>query len=128
MGWPLCIVLSIFCVDGKFVLITIPSFPHSWLIIGFVRRVTQSMSLEELFTFLEHQSSPMLTVGFMLLNLRFSLQCYVDHCLCLFSFDHIIVSYVELRLLITPLLCSNFSIYLHKAIVTTIPFPGKTSK
>ena len=43
-----------------FVVITIRSFPHSWLITGFVTRVTRWVSYmeQELFTLSEHLSSP----------------------------------------------------------------------
>jgi hypothetical protein len=48
-----------------------PSFPHSWLIIGFVTRLTQRVPLveQELLTRPEHLSSSRFLVGFVLLDL-----------------------------------------------------------
>ena len=43
------------------------SFPHSWLIIGFVTRLTRRVSLVEL-TLAEHLSSSTFLVGFALLD------------------------------------------------------------
>ena len=47
------------------------SFPHSWLITGFVTRLTRRVSLveHELLTLPEHLSSTPVFVGFVLLNL-----------------------------------------------------------
>jgi hypothetical protein len=53
-----------------FVVITIRSFPHSWLITGIVTRVTQHVPHveHELLTLPEHMSSPPVWVGFVLLD------------------------------------------------------------
>ena len=53
-----------------FVVITIRSFPHSWLITGIVTRVTQRVPHveQELLTLPEHMSSPPVWVGFVLLD------------------------------------------------------------
>ena len=49
----------------------VPSFPHSWLITGFVTRITRRVPLveQELLTLPEHMSSPpvFILVGFVLL-------------------------------------------------------------
>jgi len=89
------------------------SFPHSWLITGFVTRLTRRVPLveQELLTLPEHLSSPPFLVGlcysiysfmcmfcrslFVLLYLFIWLLC------CLFFFD--------IRILITPLVSSNSS-------------------
>ena len=61
LGWPLCNI----CVTNDhgyvpLVVNTIRSFPHSWLITGFVTRLTRWVSLveQELPTLPEHLSSP----------------------------------------------------------------------
>jgi hypothetical protein len=61
LGWPLCNI----CVTNDhgyvpLVVNTIRSFPHSWLITGFVTRLTRWVSLveQELSTLPEHLSSP----------------------------------------------------------------------
>jgi hypothetical protein len=50
-----------------FVVITIQSFPHSWLIMGFVTRVIRRVPLveQELLTVLGHLSSPSVLSGFL---------------------------------------------------------------
>jgi hypothetical protein len=47
------------------------SFPHSWLITGFVTRLTRRVPQveQELLTLSEHLSSPSVLVGFLLLHL-----------------------------------------------------------
>ena len=71
------------------------SFPHSWIITGFVSRLTRRMSLveEELLTFPEHLSSPPVFIGVRVTRSLASCVCFVDHCLsfCLFSFGHCVV-------------------------------------
>ena len=60
--WPRCV---------PFVVNTSLSFPHSWLITGFVTRLTWRVSLveQELLTLPKHLSSPSFLVGFVLLDL-----------------------------------------------------------
>jgi len=90
-----------------------PSFPHSWLITGFVTSLTWRVSLveQELLTLPEHLSSPRFLVG--LCYLIFSFMCMFCWSLfvllyfffwplcCLFFFD--------IRILITLLVSSNSS-------------------
>ena len=75
-----------------FVVILIQSLPYSWLITGFVTRLKLLVPYmeQELPTLLEH---PRFLVAFMLLDVYFSVYCFVDHCLSVwpFSFDHCIV-------------------------------------
>jgi hypothetical protein len=77
------------------VVITIRSFPHYLLITGFVKGVTGRMlhMEQELPNLPEHLRSPRMLVGFALLDLQFSIYCFVDRCLslCPFSFDHCFV-------------------------------------
>ena len=70
----------IMAVSYAIILWQIRIFPHSRLIIGFVTRVTRRVPLmeQELSTLLEHPSSPLHIVGFVLLNL------YVVFCRSLF--------------------------------------------
>jgi hypothetical protein len=63
--------------------------------------------LKELLTLPEHMSSPpCFIVGFVLLNLLFSVKCFVDSCLSVypFSFDHcVVLSVFDIRTLISRL-------------------------
>ena len=54
-----------------FVVITFRSFPDSWIIIGFVTRVTRRLPLveQELLTLPEHMSSPPVFYGLVLHDL-----------------------------------------------------------
>ena len=74
------------------VVIKIRSFPHSWLITGFLTRVTRWVPhvKQELPTLPEHLSSPRFLVRFVLFDLLFYVWCFVDRCLsfCPFSFGH----------------------------------------
>jgi hypothetical protein len=69
------------------------SFPHPWLITGFVTRLTRRMSLVDqgLLTPPEHMRSPPVLVGFVLLDML--CVCFVDRCLffCTFSFGHCVI-------------------------------------
>ena len=74
-GWPLWNI----CVTNdhgyiSFVVSTSRSFPHSWLITGFVTRLTWQVSLveQEMPTLLEHLGSPRFLAGFRLLDLQFT--------------------------------------------------------
>ena len=70
-------------------------FPHSWLITGFVTRLTQWVPLveQELLTLLEHLSSPPVFSGVHVTRSSVLCVCFVDHCLsfCTFSFGHGVV-------------------------------------
>jgi hypothetical protein len=89
-----------------FVVITTRSFPHSLLNTVFMTRVTRRVSLMELelFTLPEHKSIsgfsgvPVVPVF---------CYCFVDRCLSLFCWSLYCLSFLDLRLLITPLLSSN---------------------
>jgi hypothetical protein len=71
------------------------SFPRSWLITGFVTRLTRRMSLveKELLTLLEHMSSPPVFSGVRVTRSLVLYVCFVDRCLffCTFSFGHCVV-------------------------------------
>jgi hypothetical protein len=71
------------------------SFPRSWLITGFVTRLTRRMSLveKELLTLLEHMSSPSVFSGVRVTRSLVLYVCFVDRCLffCSFSFGHCVV-------------------------------------
>ena len=73
------------------------SFPHSWLITGFVNRLTWQVPLvgQELLTLPEHLSSPPLFSGVRATRSLVLCVCFVDHCLsfCTFSFGHGVVSF-----------------------------------
>jgi hypothetical protein len=96
LGWPLWNI----CVTNDHVYVplvvnTSRSFPHLWLITGFVTRLTRWVPLveQELLTLLEHLSSPQI---FRVVRVTQSLVlcvCFVDRCLsfCTFSFGHCVV-------------------------------------
>jgi hypothetical protein len=54
-------------IDMLFVIITIRSFPHSWLVTGLVTRETRQVPLVEHRNLPEHPSLPLLLVEFVLL-------------------------------------------------------------
>jgi hypothetical protein len=74
---------------------TSQSFPHSWLITGFVNRLTQRVPLveQELPTFPEHLSSPLIFSGVRVTQSLVLCVCFVDRCLsfCSFSLGHCVV-------------------------------------
>jgi len=71
------------------------SFPHSWLIIRFVTRLTRWVPLveQELLTIPEHLSSPPLFSGVRVTLSLVLCVCFVNRCLsfCTFSFGHCVV-------------------------------------
>ena len=90
LGWPLWNI----CVTNDhgyvpLVVNTSRSFPRSWLITGFVTRLTRRVSLmeQELPTLPEHLSGVRVTRSLVLYV------CFVDRCLsfCTFSFGHCVV-------------------------------------
>ena len=72
--------------------ITSLSFPHSWLITGFVTKLTRQVSLvkQELLTIPEQLSSPPVFNGVRVTQSLVLYVCFVDRCLsfCTFSFGH----------------------------------------
>ena len=71
------------------------SFPRSWLITGFVTRLTRRVSLveQELLTLPEHLSSPPVFSGVCVSRYLVLCVCFVDLCLFFstFSFGHCVV-------------------------------------
>ena len=71
------------------------SFPRSWLITGFVTRLTRRVSLveQELPTLPEHLSLPPVFSGVRVTWSLVLYVCFVDRCLsfCTFSFGHCVV-------------------------------------
>ena len=71
------------------------SFLRSWLIIGFVTRLTRRLSLveQELLTLSENLSSPPVFSGVRVNRSLVLYLCFVDRCLsfCTFSFGHCFV-------------------------------------
>ena len=71
------------------------SFPRSWLITGFVTKLTRWVSLveQELSTLPEHLSSPPVFSGVHVTRSLVLYVCFVDRCLsfCTFSFGHCVV-------------------------------------
>jgi hypothetical protein len=91
--WNICVTN-----DHGYVLLVVStsrSFPHWWLITGFVIRLTWQVSLveQELHTLPEHLSSPPIFSG---LRVTWSLVlcvCFVDRCMffCIFYIGHCVV-------------------------------------
>jgi hypothetical protein len=83
--------------DGYVPLIvnTSRSFPHSWLVTGFITRLTRWMPLveQELLTLPEHPSSPPIFCGVRVTQSLVLCVCFVDRCLsyCPFSYGHCVV-------------------------------------
>ena len=77
------------------VVYTSRSFPRSWLIIGFVTRLTWRVSLveQELLTLPEHLRPRPVFSGVRVTRSLVLCVCFVDRCLsfCLFSFGHCVV-------------------------------------
>jgi hypothetical protein len=71
------------------------SFPHSWLITGFVTRLTRRESLveQELLTLPKHLSSPPVFSGVRITRYLVFCVYFVDRCLsfCTFSFGYFVV-------------------------------------
>ena len=103
------------------------SFPHSWLITGFVTRWTRLVSLveQDLPTLPGHLSSP---PGFSEVCFTWSFVlyvCFVDHFLsfCTFFFWPLCcLFFFYLRIMITPLVSSNSSYPVPAPIVTPVLF------
>ena len=78
-----------------FVVSTSRSFPHSWLVTGFVTRLTRRVPLveQELLTLPEPLSSPPVFSGVRVTRSLVLCVCFVDHCLSFypFSFGHCVV-------------------------------------
>ena len=97
-----------------FVVITIRSIPLSWLVTGFVTRVTRRVPHveQELLTLPEHMSSYPVFSG---VRVSRSLVLCVVFCKSLFVFLYFIfwplycLLFFDLRFLITPFVSSNFS-------------------
>ena len=96
VGWPLWNI----CVtnDHGYVPLVVNSsrsFSPSWLITGFVTRLTRWMSLveQELNTLPEHLRSPPVFSEVRVTRSLVLYVCFVDHCLsfCTFSFGHCVV-------------------------------------
>ena len=82
-------------VGTTFVVNTSRSFPRSWLITGFVTRLTRRVSLleQELLTLPEDLSSPPVFSGVRVTRSLVLYVCFDDRCLsfCTFSFGHCVV-------------------------------------
>jgi hypothetical protein len=86
------------------------SFPHSWLITGFVTRLTRRVSLVEqaLLILLGHMSSPPVFSGDRVTRSLVLHVCFVDRCLSLCPFSFTIVLSVLLRCADSDYPCGNF--------------------
>jgi hypothetical protein len=80
---------------APFIVSTSRSIPRSWLITGFVTRITRRVALveQELLTLSEHLSSPPVLSEVRVTRSLVLHVCFVDRCLsfCTFSFDHCVV-------------------------------------
>ena len=103
-GWPLWNI----CVTNDheyvpLVLSTPRSFPHSWLITGFVVRLTRRVLLveQELLTLPEHLSLPPVFSGVRVTRSLVVYVCFVDHCLPFFFWPLLCLFFFDIRILIT---------------------------
>ena len=106
------------------------SFPHSWLIIWFVTRLTRDGChywSRNWFPFRSTQVHPRILVGFVLLDHWFCV-CFVDRCLYFFLVwpsTEVVLSVLRFTDSDNPLVSSNSSSYAPSTIhmrTTTIPF------
>ena len=79
------------------------SFSHSWLVTGFVTRLTRRVSLvkQKLFTLLEHLSSPSVFSGVHVTRYLVFYVCFVDHCFSFFFWPLLCLFFFDIRILIT---------------------------
>jgi hypothetical protein len=105
LDW-LTVMQYIFKNDNGYVTLVVNtprSFPHSWLIIGFVTRLTRRVSLleQELLTLPEHLSSPPVFSGVHVTRSLVLCVCFVDRCLSFcpfFLWPLCCLSFIDLRL------------------------------
>ena len=106
-------VMEYMCHQWLRICFTLLSFPHSWLITGFLTRITRRVPLveQELFTLLVHLRLPPFFSGNRITRSLVLCVCFVDRCLSLctfFSWPLCCLSF-DLRILITPLVSSDSS-------------------
>ena len=79
------------------------SFSHSWLVTGFVTRLTRRVSLvkQELFTLLEQMSSPSDFSGVHVTRYLVFYVYFVDHCFSFFFWPLLCLFFFDIRILIT---------------------------
>jgi hypothetical protein len=94
------------------------SFPHSWFITGFVTKLTRRVPLveQELLTISEQMNSPPILSGVRVTLSLVWYVCFVDRCLsflCCFFWLLCWLFLCNTRILIAPLVSSNFSYNMH---------------
>jgi hypothetical protein len=94
LGWPLWNI----CVTNEheyapLVVNSCRSFPHLWLITGFVTRLTRRVPLveQELLTLPGYLSLPSTFCGVLFTRSLVLCVCFVDRCFCTFSFGHCVI-------------------------------------
>ena len=120
LGWPLCNV----CVTNDhgyvpLVVNTYRSFPRSWLITGFVTRLTPV----GLLSLPEHLGSPPVFSGVHVTRSLVLCVCFVDRCLSFcpfFSWPLCCLFFFDLQILVIPLVFSNSS---NRYTISTINTP-----
>jgi hypothetical protein len=128
----LFITHSLECTHGfpytwMYVVNTSCSFPHSWLIIGFVTRLTRRVLLveQELLTHPEHLSSPPVLSGFRVTRSLVLCVCFADRCMsfCTFFFWplflFVLLRYADSGCL--PLVSSNSSYRIYQKKFIKLP-------
>jgi len=108
--WNICVINDHGYVP--LVVNTSRSFPRSWLITGFVTRLTRRVSLveQELPTLPEHLSSPHVFSGVRVTRSLDLYVCFVHRCFsfCTFFFwPFCCLFFFDIRILIAPLVSSN---------------------
>ena len=123
LGWPLRNI----CVTNDhgyvpLVINTSQSFPHSWLISGFVTRLTWQVPLveQELLTLPKHLSSPPVFSGVHVIWSLVLCVCFVERCLsfCIFCFGHCVVCPLIYRFWLPPF--GIFKLFLFHFRVTQV--------
>ena len=112
VGWPLWNI----CVTNDhgyvpLVINTSRSFPHSWLITGFVTRLTRWLPLVEqvLLTLPEHLSSPPVFRGVGVTRSLVLCVYFVDRCLYFFFCPLCFLFFFDVWILFAPVVSSNSS-------------------
>ena len=97
---------------GPVVVNTSRSFPHSWLITGFVSRLTRREPLveQELRTLLDHLSSPPIFSGVRVARSLVLCVCFVERCLSFFCWPLCCLFFFDLWIQTTTLVSTNSSL------------------
>jgi hypothetical protein len=99
---------------------TINLLCHKWLITGFVTRLTRRASLvkQNCIPFRSISFLYLLFINFFIIRSFVLCVCFVDRCLSFFFWPLCCLLFLDLRILITPLVSSNSSYFLHPSFTS----------